>query len=91
MLVSITPGPWVMSSGMVETAAGVPIARMDREYGNGTQPVERDNNCRLIAAAPELLKSLTELCNLAPRATRDTVKAGIYAEAWAAIRKATRG
>lgn len=54
-----TPGPWRVSSGMVETEANsLPIAWMDREPGNGTLPVERDENARLIAAAPELLSAL---------------------------------
>ena len=57
-----TPGPWVYSDGMVwkhrppepnRTVEAIPIARMDREPGNGTLPVERDDNARLIAAAPE--------------------------------------
>ena len=34
------------------------IAWMDRESGNGTMPVERDANARLIAAAPDLLAAL---------------------------------
>ncbi len=63
-----TPGPWICHSGAVwkdgpnvypkGQEMGVPIARMDREPGNGTQPVERDSNARLIAAAPELLEAL---------------------------------
>lgn len=52
-----TPGPWRMSSGMVETVTGIPIAWMDREPGNGTLPVERDANARLICAAPDLLET----------------------------------
>ncbi len=54
-----TPAPWVCHSGMVWRADGsedgIPIARMDRERGNGTMPVERDANARLISAAPGLL------------------------------------
>ena len=49
-----TPGPWKVVSGAVETGSGIPIASMDRESGNGTLPVERDENARLIAAAPDL-------------------------------------
>ncbi len=66
-----TPGPWICHSGAVwkdgpnvypkGQEMGIPIARMDREPGNGTQPVERDSNARLIAAAPELLEALAEL------------------------------
>ena len=65
-----TPGPWVCHSGMVYKDGpnvwpkgnenGIPIARMDREPDNGTFPVERDANARLIAAAPELLEALKE-------------------------------
>ena len=52
-----TPGPWTVVSGAVETTemGGIPIANMDREPGNGTLPVERDANARLMATAPELL------------------------------------
>jgi hypothetical protein len=32
----------------------IPIARMDREPGNGTRPCERDSNAQLIALAPQL-------------------------------------
>lgn len=56
-----TPGPWRVCSGMVETARGIPVAHMDRAPGNGTQPVERDANARLIAAAPELLAALQRI------------------------------
>lgn len=65
---SHTPGPWTCHSGMVwktvenqwpkGSEVGIPIARMDREPNNGTLPVERDENARLIAAAPELLAAL---------------------------------
>ena len=50
-----TPGPWEVDSGMVQTCDETPIAHMDRTIGNGTMPVERDANARLIAAAPDLL------------------------------------
>ena len=60
-----TPGPWIYHSGMVFKDGpnvypkgkddGIPIARMDREPGNGTDPCERDANAKLCAAAPELL------------------------------------
>lgn len=66
-----TPGPWEVDSGMVQTVAEhtckipgcgvhIPIAWMDRKPGNGTMPVERDANARLIAAAPELFNMLIE-------------------------------
>ncbi len=58
-----TPGPWICHSGMVWVDGpnvyprgdddGVPIARMDRVNGKGTAAVERDENARFIAAAPE--------------------------------------
>lgn len=56
-----TPGPWTVRSGSVvkydnsRPSGEIPIASMDRESGNGTAPAERDDNARLIAAAPELL------------------------------------
>ena len=55
-----TLGPWECHSGMV-WKNDIPIARMDREPGNGTMPVERDSNAHLIACAPELLASVREL------------------------------
>jgi hypothetical protein len=64
---TFTPGPWICHSGAVwqdgphvypkGNADGIPIARMDRE-DRRTTPVERDNNAKLIAAAPELLDAL---------------------------------
>ena len=69
-----TKGPWVMHSGMVWKDGtnvypngeedGVPIARMDREAGNGTTPTERDANARLIAAAPPAAPALREYMNV---------------------------
>ena len=53
-----TPGPWTVITGAVYTPNGTPIAMMDRESGNGTRPVERDANAKLIAAAPALLSAL---------------------------------
>jgi hypothetical protein len=63
-----TPGPWTCHTGSVYKDGptvypkgqdeGIPICHMDREPGNGTMPVERDANARLIAAAPDLLAAL---------------------------------
>ena len=61
-----TPGPWECHSGMVWKGE-IPIARMDREPENGTQPTERDANARLIASAPDLL----EACKAFLRAPSD--------------------
>lgn len=66
-----TPGPWEVESGMVQTVlehkcklkgcgVHIPIAYMDRTLGNGTLPVERDDNARLIAKAPEMLAFIRE-------------------------------
>lgn len=64
-----TPGPWQVNSGMVETATGIPIAWMDRKPNNGTMPVERDQNAKLVAAAPELLEALKAMLKAyAPKA-----------------------
>ena len=69
-----TKGPWTCHSGMVWKDGpdvypkgennGIPIARMDREPGNGTVTTERDCNARLIAAAPELLDAATEMLSV---------------------------
>lgn len=57
-----TPGPWDCIGGAVYANDGqTPIAYMDRVSGNGTSPVERDQNAHLIAAAPELLEALQNL------------------------------
>lgn len=45
-----TQEPWAVVSGAIVTETGVPIASMDRETGNGTQPVERDDNAKHIVA-----------------------------------------
>ena len=60
-----TPGPWVFTYGAVYQCSdmdddeGICIAKAD---GNSphTLPTERDANCRLIAAAPELLEALED-------------------------------
>ena len=75
-----TPGPWIVENGTVYKRSGVrvtvPIARMDREAGNGTRPVERDCNARLIASAPELLKALIEIYKWAERAEDERQQSG---------------
>ena len=56
-----TPAPWYYKSGevwAVKNGRAVVIARADREAGNGTEPVERDANMHLCAAAPELFEKI---------------------------------
>lgn len=63
--------PWAVQSGaiwagpIVDGWRRIPIAKADREYGNGTQPVERDENLALIVRAvnahDELVNALTEV------------------------------
>ena len=65
MKTTFTKGPWKVESGMVFTEDGIPIARMDREPGNGTSPVERDENARLIAKSPRMYQALTEIMHIA--------------------------
>lgn len=70
-----TPGPWTCHSGRIYTDGptvwpkggdlGIPIADINREKGNGTAPVERDENARLIAAAPDLLEACEAIAKLA--------------------------
>ncbi len=77
-----TKGPWTCHSGSVYVDGpdvypkgdndGIPIAHMDREPGNGTEPVERDANAALIAAAPDLL----EACKGARQALSGRIDAG---------------
>lgn len=71
-----TPGPWRVSTGSVYVDDGeewptIPIAHMDREIGNGTKPVERDANARLIASAPSLLSALEEIARREGAYNRD--------------------
>lgn len=49
-------------SGMIETESGIPIAHMDREPGNGTSPVERDDTAHRIVLAYNSHKALVEAC-----------------------------
>ena len=62
-----TPGPWKVVTGAVVRASDEAlIASMDRsEYASkaGIYPVERDENARLIAAAPDLLRLLQLACS----------------------------
>ena len=76
-----TPGPWIVESGAVYTADHIPIAAMDREPGNGTQPVERDANARLIAAAPKLLEALEAIVAKPTLAQTSSVAQDVIAEA----------
>lgn len=63
---TMTPGPWEVESGMVQTAydhdcntpgcgVKIPIALMHRESRNGTMPCERDANAKAISAVPDLI------------------------------------
>lgn len=59
MKTKFTPGPWLFEYGSVY-AGDTRIAMADRGEDK-TMPTERDNNCRLIAAAPELYEALEAL------------------------------
>ena len=52
-----TPGPWFYTYGAVYTdeEGTNRIGLADRDNTN-TTPTERDSNCRLMAAAPDLLE-----------------------------------
>ena len=64
-----TPGPWLYRYGAIWAAGDgredewdggfIRIGLPDRK-DNGTGPVERDCNARLMAAAPELLEGLVQ-------------------------------
>jgi len=60
-----TATPWKYESGMIYTATGTPIAQMDREYGNGTEPVERDENAKHIVEAVNNHADLLDVCQQA--------------------------
>ena len=81
-----TPGPWTCHSGMVwfqidKSEDGIPLAYMDREPGNGTLPVERDANAKLMAAAPGMLAALEAAWPWLENERRKHTAAGEEAEA----------
>lgn len=71
-----TPGPWHLSNlshryvryRLSTDATGYNICDMDVFGG---PPDEKEANARLIAAAPELLEALEQICNLERRAFRE--------------------
>ncbi len=90
-----TPGPWRVQNGSVYALApdgsfgSLPVAHMDRDPGNGTRPVERDANARLIAAAPEMVEALRGALEvLDGRANDFSSKSEACKACRAAIRKA---
>ena len=67
-----TSTPWVYHSGSIwkpaehnqfpdGTENGMPIARMDREPGNGIAPDERDANAKLIVKAVNNYRNLISI------------------------------
>ena len=64
-MMTYTKGPWKMDSGqVVRSSDGAVIANMDRSdaaWEAGIQPVERNNNARLIASAPDMRRALDEI------------------------------
>lgn len=77
-----TPGPWSVS-GLVRPAVviGDEVIRL----GAGTE--EWKANARLIAAAPELLEALQNVCGLMKIRCQD--RGGYYEHAMSVIAKAT--
>jgi hypothetical protein len=62
---TFTPGRWYVQSGEVFAMTNqIRVAMMDREEPL-TSPCERDENAKLIAAAPELLESLLGMIDCA--------------------------
>jgi hypothetical protein len=55
-----TPGPWLCQHGVVYRGDGKSLMLPEWENPD-TTPAERDANCRLVAAAPELLDLLREV------------------------------
>ncbi len=102
-----TPGPWVFSKSdqygdmrfYVAQADGAPytpdysdVATLIAETVNSERRYIQEANARLIAAAPELLEALTNLCGLAEKrpGSLHEYKAAVDS-ARAAIAKATGG
>ncbi len=56
-----TPGPWRELVTRIDDANGYQICHLDL---HGKSEAERDANRRLIAAAPDLLENLRQLCEL---------------------------
>lgn len=56
-----TPTPWRLVSGEV-WRDNTPIARMDRDFGNGTTPEERDANADRIVLAVNCHDDLLAAC-----------------------------
>lgn len=65
--VSFTPEPWVFAYGAVyredtlHDESSIRLLLADRNEAH-TTPVERDANCRLAAASPELLSCVRFAC-----------------------------
>ena len=64
-----TPGPWAIGFGGMESDTSATITSPYARYSIAQldPPGYNQANARLIAAAPELLKALTELTNFAAR------------------------
>lgn len=95
---SHTPGPWYYVTGAVydkpfedvgKTARCIAIRATDRDAYGGFRidPSEKDANMRLIAAAPEMLEALKELCGAVSTGTLQQ-KNKAYGKAIDAIAKA---
>lgn len=82
-----TPGPWVVFAGtIIQDEKERTIVALDESHACGLDFYEIRSNARLIAAAPELLASLREMC-----AALEDTNSGAYrtlADAKAAIAKA---
>ena len=90
--------PWAYHSGSVYQVCpdmfpegendGIPIAKMDRTTGNGTSPVERDNNAKFITKACNNHHDLVTLLKAAV-ARIDLEKENNMLKAWASDVKRT--
>ena len=92
-----TPGPWNVGDDSPNDYEGPIIDTRDRavavitiDHETESTPEDRAN-ARLIAAAPELLAALIELEQFTDHEARPLASVKLYAQARAAIAKATGG
>lgn len=85
-----TPGPWAWDFRVSVKAGGRLVALVYSTQTNEDGETNLDDNCRLIAAAPELLLALQSLMNLFEQhEQRAHTKSPVGDYARAAIAKAT--
>lgn len=83
-----TPGPWHLRGDTILVKPSCIIGQCDR---GGKHPETIMANARLIAAAPELLQALKHCLCYLEADSDDPDEYATFNEAYAAVKKATRG